>query len=65
MLVYRSIPYSHTHIACHWGLFLGSRVGCEQALHLGDVVRIQARAPRERRRSRISAQLVSLAIQKC
>ena len=62
MLVYRSIPYSHTHIACHWGLFLGSKVAGEQALHLGDLVRNHARAPRERRRSRIPARLVSLAI---
>ena len=62
MLVCRSIPYSHTHIACHWGLFLGSKVACEQVLHLGDLVRNHARAPRERRRSRIPARLVSLAI---
>lgn len=62
MLVYRSIPYSHTHIACHSRPFLGSKVVCEQALHLGDAVRNHARAPRERRRSRIPARLVSLAI---
>ena len=62
MLVYRSIPYSHTNIACHSRLFLGSKVVCEQALHLGDAVRNHARAPRERRRSRFPARLVSLAI---